>query len=143
MRTVCSRRGRLPILLIALAAGGCAGNSLPDIEAVAGASPSVHAKGPAPEATCASIKDVLDRRVGEIKRLRGAMTNELKEPPPTMVRLWQRASGQTAESSIAFDKIQTERGAADALNQRLRAKSCATVDIDAASTPDQPKPPKT
>jgi hypothetical protein len=57
---------------------------------------------------------------------------EAKAPPPDLLSAWQRAFGKKGEGMRALKELQNVRQRADGLNESLRERGCAPLDIDRA-----------
>lgn len=80
---------------------------------------------------CAGLEDALQTRVTAIAALNEQARKDADSGAPTVSALFARMAGKPGDESPALAQIKTERAAADAYNDALKAKGCALVDIDA------------
>jgi hypothetical protein len=57
---------------------------------------------------------------------------EAKAPPPDLLSAWQRRFGKKGEGMGSLKELQNVRQRADGLNNSLREKGCAPLDVDRA-----------
>jgi hypothetical protein len=80
---------------------------------------------------CAGLENALQARVTAIAALNVQARKNADSGAPTVSALFARMFGKPGDDNPALAQIRTERTAADAYNDALKAKGCAAVDIDA------------
>ena len=80
---------------------------------------------------CGGLENAIDARATRIAELQLKAKIETDAAAPTFSRMFTRLFDGPGADSPSFKQIATERAAADAYNDALRAKGCQRVDIDA------------
>ncbi|MEQ1698438.1 MAG: hypothetical protein ABL901_21640 [Hyphomicrobiaceae bacterium] len=80
---------------------------------------------------CAGLENALQARVTAIAALRQQARSNADQGAPTVSALFARMFGKPGDDNPALAQIKTERAAADAYNDALKAKGCGLVDIEA------------
>ena len=133
-------RARTSETVIALAAAlfatlltGCATNDTPSLSLTDPfATKARYAVSPSEQGWhCGGLENAIDARATRIAELQLKAKIETDAAAPTFSRMFTRLFDGPGADSPSFKQIATERAAADAYNDALRAKGCQRVDIDA------------
>jgi hypothetical protein len=81
---------------------------------------------------CAGLALTLRVDIDRMRKLQDRARKEEKAPPPDLLSAWQRTFGKKGEGFRSFKELKKIRQHADDLNGTLRARGCATIDIDQA-----------
>jgi hypothetical protein len=85
-----------------------------------------------PLANCAGLTVMLRSDIDRMRILQERAKKEGKAPPPDLLSAWQRTFGKKDEGMRSLKELQNLRQRADGLNESLREKGCAPMDIDRA-----------
>jgi hypothetical protein len=95
-------------------------------------------------ANCDKLSKMLQAALEKMRAAKARAKSEEAAPPTTLARTLARAMGPPGAGNAALEEYASSRGDADAINQRLEAKGCGTVDIEKlldplGSTPTAPR----
>jgi hypothetical protein len=82
--------------------------------------------------SCSALTLDLSADIDRMRKLRDKAKAEEKAPPGDLLSAWQRTFGKKGEGVPSLKELSKVRQRADGLNEALRAKGCATIDIDQA-----------
>jgi hypothetical protein len=82
--------------------------------------------------SCSALALDLSADIDRMRKLRDKAKAEEKAPPGDLLSAWQRTFGKKGEGVPSLKELRKVRQRADGLNESLRAKGCATIDIDQA-----------
>ena len=85
-----------------------------------------------PKASCSGLALTLRADIDRMRKLQERVKKEQKAPPPDLLSAWQRTFGKKGEGFHSLEELQKVRQRANGLNDTLRARGCATIDIDQA-----------
>jgi hypothetical protein len=81
---------------------------------------------------CYALSSNLKADIDRMRALLDKAKAEEKAPPGDLLSAWQRTFGEKGEGVPSLKELRKVRKRADGLNESLRAKGCATIDIDQA-----------
>ena len=81
---------------------------------------------------CAGLAVILKSEIDRMRKLQERAKKEEKAPPTNLLSAWQRTFGKKGEGIAALNELKKARQRGDNLNEALRAKGCAIIDIDQA-----------
>jgi hypothetical protein len=90
------------------------------------------AQEPIAGSSCSALTLDLSADIDRMRKLRDKAKAEEKAPPEDLLSAWQRTFGKKGEGVPSLKELKRVRQRADGLNESLRAKGCATIDIDQA-----------
>ena len=82
--------------------------------------------------SCSALTLDLRADIDRMRKLRDKAKAEEKARPGDLLSAWQRTFGKKGEGVPSLKELRKIRQRADGLNESLRAKGCATIDIDQA-----------
>lgn len=83
---------------------------------------------------CDSLENAIQARVTTIAGLTQKAKSNAEAPAPTIAATFARLTGKPGGGDPTASQIQAERSAIDAYNAALKAKGCATVDVEVKIT---------
>jgi len=90
------------------------------------------AQEPKAGSSCSGLTLDLKADIDRMRKLQDRAKKEEKAPPADLLSAWQRSFGKKGDGVPALKELRKVRQRADGLNGSLRAKGCATIDIDQA-----------
>jgi hypothetical protein len=116
--------------MLSLMAAGCAGvNQLTPGDQL-GAKSSWQLPRELESANCYKLAKALQDDLEKMRAAKARAKSEEAVPAMTLARTLARAMGPPGAGNSAFEEYTSLRLDADAINRRLEAKGCGTVDID-------------
>ena len=82
--------------------------------------------------SCSGLTLDLKADIDRMRKLLDKAKKEQKAPPADLLSAWQRTFGKKGDGVPSLKELRKVRQRADGLNGSLRAKGCATIDIDRA-----------
>jgi hypothetical protein len=81
-------------------------------------------------ATCTGLTEKINSEIAQMKELQNKAKSEQDNPPPNLLRAWQRAFDEKGAGIAALEEFEKKRRRVEEMNATLDARGCKTVDVE-------------